>query len=27
VSLGGKDELKNLQVAHSRCNIRKGARI
>jgi 5-methylcytosine-specific restriction endonuclease McrA len=25
-SLGGPDELYNLQVAHSSCNIRKGAR-
>lgn len=27
VSLGGKDELDNLQVAHSFCNISKGARV
>lgn len=27
VSLGGSDDLDNLQVAHSRCNLRKGARI
>lgn len=26
-SLGGKDELDNLQVAHSFCNIRKGNRV
>ena len=26
-SLGGRDRLSNLQVAHSRCNLRKGARI
>lgn len=26
-SLGGQDDLDNLQVAHSLCNIRKGARI
>ena len=26
-SLGGSDELDNLQVAHSSCNIRKGARV
>lgn len=27
VALGGGDDLKNLQVAHSLCNIRKGARV
>ena len=27
VALGGRDTLENLQVAHSTCNIRKGARI
>lgn len=27
VSLGGSDALENLQVAHSLCNIRKGAHI
>jgi hypothetical protein len=27
VSLGGGNELENLQVAHSRCNIKKGARV
>jgi 5-methylcytosine-specific restriction endonuclease McrA len=27
VSLGGGNELENLQVAHSLCNIRKGARV
>lgn len=27
VSLGGGDELRNLQVAHSRCNLVKGARV
>lgn len=27
VSRGGKDELTNLQVAHSVCNIRKGAKV
>jgi len=26
-SLGGRDDLDNLQVAHSLCNIRKGARV
>lgn len=26
-SLGGKDTFDNLQVAHSRCNIRKGNRV
>lgn len=26
-SLGGGDELENLQVAHSLCNIRKGAKV
>lgn len=26
VSLGGRNELDNLRVAHSRCNMRKGAR-
>lgn len=26
-SLGGKDTYDNLQVAHSRCNIRKGNRV
>lgn len=26
-SLGGRDELSNLQVAHSACNLRKGARV
>jgi len=26
-SLGGTDEIDNLQVAHSRCNIRKGASV
>lgn len=27
VSLGGQNELSNLQVAHSLCNIRKGNRV
>lgn len=27
VSLGGSDDLDNLQVTHSLCNIRKGARV
>lgn len=27
VSLGGDDELPNLQVTHSSCNLAKGARI
>lgn len=26
-SLGGKDALDNLQVAHSLCNIKKGAKV
>lgn len=26
-SLGGRHELDNLQVAHSSCNVRKGARV
>lgn len=26
VSLGGRNELDNLRVAHSRCNMRKGAK-
>ncbi len=26
-SLGGRDELTNLQVAHSKCNLRKGNRV
>lgn len=27
VSRGGTDELTNLQVTHSRCNLKKGARV
>ena len=27
VSLGGRNEINNLQVAHSTCNLRKGNRI
>lgn len=27
VSLGGQDLMENLQVAHSKCNIRKGNRV
>lgn len=27
VSLGGSDDLPNLQVTHSRCNLVKGARV
>lgn len=27
VSKGGQDTISNLQVTHSRCNIRKGARV
>jgi 5-methylcytosine-specific restriction endonuclease McrA len=27
VSRGGGDELSNLQVTHSRCNMAKGSRV
>lgn len=27
IARGGRDALENLQVAHSRCNLRKGARV